>query len=215
MIIAPSILSADYANFADGVKMINASGAGYVHIDIMDGVFVPPISFGQETVAALRPLSSLVFDVHLMTVNPGHHIESFAKAGADSITFHLEACPDAAEIKGIIDSIHSLDKKAGVSIKPLSPVSLLEPYLSLIDLVLIMTVEPGYGGQKLIPECLDKVRELVEIRKKLGLSFPIEIDGGVNLETAPLAKKAGVDILVTGSSFFNAPNKKTFVEAIS
>lgn len=200
VILAPSILSADFSNLGSAVSFIDASGAHAVHIDVMDGSFVPNITIGSPVVKALRPFTTLPFDVHLMTEMPQNHIESFVKAGADWITFHYEA---ATHHHRIIEQIHACGKKAGISIVPSTPVSILECVLPFVDVVLVMTVNPGFGGQKLIPACIDKVKELVERRKAHNFNYAISVDGGVNNDTLPLLREAGIDIAVSGSSFFS------------
>lgn len=199
--LAPSLLSADFGALADAVKKIETGGGDVVHIDVMDGTFVPEVSFGQVVVRSLRPLTKLPFDVHLMVQNPERQIESFVKAGADWITFHQEAAPDASV--ELIQKIHSYGKKAGISVKPGTSIETLKNSLKYADIILIMTVEPGFGGQKLIPECLDKVRELARIRGELGLSYKISVDGGVNAQTLDSVLQSGVDVVVSGSAFFN------------
>ncbi len=200
-ILAPSLLSADFGALAASVKKIEEGGGDVVHIDVMDGSFVPEVSFGQVVARSLRPLTKLPFDVHLMVQNPERQIESFAKAGADWITFHQEAA--AGNEVQLIEKIHSLGKKAGISVKPATPIETLKNSLNSADIILIMTVEPGFGGQKLIPQCLDKVRELVKLREELGLSYKISVDGGVNALTLDSVLQSGVDIVVSGSAFFN------------
>lgn len=199
-ILAPSLLSADFSNLGDAIKLIEEKKAGFVHIDVMDGMFVPQISYGQPVVKSLRPLTDLVFDVHLMIEHPENHIKSFAESGADYITFHYEASENP---NAVIDLIHSFDKKAGISVKPKTQVSAIEKYLANVELVLVMTVEPGFGGQKIISECVDKVRQLVELRKKLNLDFKISVDGGVNENTIQSVIDAGSDVIVSGSAFFS------------
>ncbi len=200
-ILAPSLLSADFGALAASVKKIEEGGGDVVHVDVMDGSFVPEVSFGQVVARSLRPLTKLPFDVHLMVQNPERQIESFAKAGADWITFHQEAA--AGNELQLIEKIHSLGKKAGISVKPGTSVETLKNSLNSADIILIMTVEPGFGGQKLIPECLDKVRELVKLREELGLSYKISVDGGVNERTLDSVLQSGVDVVVSGSAFFN------------
>lgn len=194
------MLSADFSNLGNAIKLIEEKKAGFVHIDVMDGMFVPQISYGQPVVKSLRPLTDLVFDVHLMIEHPENHIKSFAESGADYITFHYEASENP---NALIDLIHSFDKKAGISVKPKTPVSAIEKYLADVELVLVMTVEPGFGGQKIISECVDKVRQLVELRKKLNLDFKISVDGGVNENTIQSVIDAGSDVIVSGSAFFS------------
>lgn len=199
-ILAPSLLSADFGDLDGALKKINASEAGALHFDVMDGAFVPEISFGQVVLRSIRPLSALPFDVHLMIENPGRHIESFAKSGADWITFHYEN--SLSQAKGLLAEIRRLGKKAGISIKPGTPVSALQNVLESADIILIMTVEPGYGGQKLIPECLEKIAELSKMRRENGFGYKISVDGGVNAETLPSVVESGADIVVSGSAFF-------------
>lgn len=199
-ILAPSLLSADFGNLEGALDKINASAAGAIHFDVMDGAFVPEISFGQVVLRSIRPLSALPFDVHLMIENPGRQIESFAKSGADWITFHYENSISQAE--NLLAEIRRLGKKAGISIKPGTPVFALQNLLKSADIILIMTVEPGYGGQKLIPECLEKIAELSKLRRENGFCYKISVDGGVNAETLPSVIESGADIVVSGSAFF-------------
>lgn len=166
----------------------------------MDGRFVPQISYGQPVVQSLRPYTKLPFDVHLMVEHPEDQVESFAKAGADWITFHHEACVHSHRL---VQRIHDLGKKAGISIVPSTPVSAIKEMLEYVDLVLVMTVNPGFGGQKLIPSCVKKITELLELRKQLGLDFMISVDGGVNAETIGSVADAGADVIVSGSAFFS------------
>lgn len=200
-ILAPSLLAADFADLHGALKIIEARGGNAVHIDVMDGAFVPEISYGEPVVRSLRPCSTLPFDVHLMVEHPERHIESFALAGADWITIHFEAA--RIQTKEMLSTIKSLGKKAGISIKPHTKVQQIESFLPLCDIVLVMTVEPGFGGQSLITDCLKKVQELCVLRKSLGLNFLISVDGGVNEKTLTSVLDAGVDIVVSGSSFFN------------
>ena len=200
-ILAPSLLSADFGALAASIKKIEEGGGNVVHIDVMDGTFVPEVSFGQPVVRSLRPLTMLPFDVHLMVQNPERQIESFAALGADWITFHQEAA--AGNEVQLLKKIRALGKKAGISVKPATSVNLLKNSLKFADIILIMTVEPGFGGQKLIPECLEKVRELAALRSELGLSYKISVDGGVNAQTLDSVLQSGVDIAVSGSAFFN------------
>ena len=197
--IAPSILSADYANFELELKKLEATGAEYAHIDIMDGHFVPNISFGAGVVASMRPHSKLVFDCHLMVSNPEHHIEEFARAGADIISIHAEA---TSHIHGALQKIRAAGVKASVVINPGTPVEAVKKVLNLVDQVLVMTVNPGFGGQAFLPETMDKVRELVVLREVNQLGFDIEVDGGIDNETIRVAKEAGANVFVAGSYVF-------------
>jgi ribulose-phosphate 3-epimerase len=210
-IIAPSILSADFSNLAAAVKDIDDSGAEWIHLDIMDGKFVPPLTFGHKAVEDMRPHSRGIFDVHLMVYEPQNLVADFARGGADYITFHIEAAVHAHRLLG---AIHDLGRKAGLSIVPSTPVVMLENLLDLADLILVMTVNPGYGGQALIPMCLEKVRLLKSIREQKKLDFLISVDGGINEKTAALARDAGADVLVTGSSFFGSPDKRALVRGM-
>ena len=212
--IAPSILSADYANFESELKKLEATGAEYVHIDIMDGHFVPNISFGAGVVASMRPHSRLVFDCHLMVSNPEHHIEDFARAGADIISIHAEATP---HIHGALQKIRAAGVKASVVINPGTPVEAVKNVLNLVDQVLVMTVNPGFGGQAFLPETMDKVRELVVLREVNQLDFDIEVDGGIDDETIRIAKEAGANVFVAGSYVFKgdvAHQVQTLKEAL-
>ena len=212
--IAPSILSADYANFESELKKLEATGAEYAHIDIMDGHFVPNISFGAGVVASMRPHSRLVFDCHLMVSNPEHHIEDFARAGADIISIHVEATP---HIHGALQKIRAAGVKASVVINPGTPVEAVKNVLNLVDQVLVMTVNPGFGGQAFLPETMDKVRELVVLREVNQLDFDIEVDGGIDDETIRIAKEAGANVFVAGSYVFKgdvAHQVQTLKEAL-
>ena len=199
-ILSPSILAADFTNLGESLRFIESKKATWVHIDVMDGSFVPNITFGQPVVAALRKISTLQFDVHLMIENPQLHIDTFAEAGADWITFHYEA---AVHHHRIIQHIHSLGKKAGISIVPSTPVSALEDILPFVDLVLVMSVNPGFGGQTLIPRCIEKIAQLNELRMKNGYGFRLSVDGGINNKTIGMVVGAGADVIVSGSSFFS------------
>ncbi len=202
-LVAASILSADFSRIAEAVKLIESSRADWVHLDVMDGSFVPNLTFGPKMVSDVRPLTLLPLDVHLMIDRPDRIIPDFAKAGADHIIFHLEG---NVHVNRIIHQIRELGPKAGISIVPSTPVALLSEVLDLVDVILIMTVNPGFGGQELIPECLEKVRTLDRLRSEQGYGYLISVDGGINRSTVAEVRSAGTDVLVTGSSFFRASN---------
>ena len=201
--IAPSLLSADFSKLQEEVKDIEQGGAEWLHLDVMDGHFVPNITFGPGLIKALRPHSNLFFDVHLMIENPDKYINEFADAGADMIVVHAEAC---THLHRTIQSIHALGKKAGVALNPATSLSTLDYILPELDMVLLMSVNPGFGGQEFIEHSLDKIRELKELIKETGSNALIEVDGGVNAKWAPALWEAGADILVAGSAVFNAPD---------
>ena len=201
--ISPSILSADFSQLGKEIKKLEDAGADMIHVDVMDGHFVPNLTIGAPVIKALKKNSSLPFDVHLM-ISPVHkYIESYASAGADIITIHPEATND---LSGSINKIKEFRKKVGVSLNPETKIETIEKFLDQIDLILIMSVNPGFGGQKFMPEVLKKVKELDEIRKNLKLNFVIEIDGGINFENSKLAIESGVDILVSGTTIFKNNN---------
>ncbi|WP_066289209.1 ribulose-phosphate 3-epimerase [Bacillus sp. FJAT-29937] len=209
--VAPSILSADFAKLGEEIKDVEKGGADYIHVDVMDGHFVPNITIGPLIVEAIRPVTKLPLDVHLMIENPDQYIEAFAKAGADYITVHVEAC---RHLHRTIHFIKSLGVKAGVVLNPATPVNTIEHIIEDVDMVLLMTVNPGFGGQKFISSVLPKITEVKRMADEKGLNIEIEVDGGVNEETAKLCIEAGANVLVAGSAVYSQKDRAKAIAAI-
>ena len=205
MILAPSILSADFKILGEQLRITEEAGAQYIHFDVMDGIFVPSISFGMPVLSSIKGATGQVMDVHLMVTEPERYVEEFARCGADSVTVHLEACEDPGKA---LDMIHSCGVKAGISIKPKTPVEKLIPYLDQAELFLIMSVEPGFGGQAFIPESLERIRHLRELLDERGLGADIEVDGGNYQSNVAEVLEAGANIIVSGSGVFKGDIRK-------
>lgn len=209
--IAPSILSADFSKLGDEIKNVEQGGADWIHVDVMDGHFVPNITIGPLIVEAIRPVTKLPLDVHLMIENPEQYIDAFAKAGADYITVHVEAC---THLHRTIHQIKEAGVKAGVVLNPATPVEMIQHVIEDVDMVLLMSVNPGFGGQKFIPSVLSKIKQVKEMAKEKGSAIEVEIDGGVNEDTAKLCMDAGATVLVAGSAVFNKANRQEAIQKL-
>ena len=211
--LSPSILSADFANLQRDIQDIEANGADWVHVDVMDGIFVPNISIGIPVVQAIRPVTQLPLDVHLMIDRPIRYVEQFVKAGADWLTIHVEADQPQNTLEAL-DKIRELGCKAAISLKPRTPAEVAIPYLEKCDMILVMPVEPGFGGQKFMADQMDKIRQLREWLDDVNPDCVIEVDGGVDIVTCEVCKEAGAQVLVAGSAYFKATDRKAFVKTV-
>ena len=211
--ISPSILAADFANLERDIRDIEKNGSDFVHVDVMDGIFVPNISIGIPVVKAIRPVTGLPLDVHLMIDRPLRHVEEFVKAGADFVTIHVEADQPQNTLEAL-DRIHALGCKAGIVLKPRTPAEAAIPYLEKCDMILVMTVEPGFGGQKFMADMMPKVAQLRQMLDKVNPNCLLEVDGGVDAVTCDICKESGANVLVAGSAYFKAPDRVAFVKSI-
>ena len=208
-IVSPSVLASDFSQLGAEIKRVEKAGASYVHLDIMDGHFVPNISFGAPVVASARKKTSIIFDVHLMITNPKRYVDDFLRAGADIITFHYESDDEPSDV---IQYIKSKEARVGMAIKPATPAEAVYPFLEALDMVLVMTVEPGFGGQKMIPETIEKVRAIRTYANERGIKIDVQVDGGINNDNLKLATEAGANVIVAGSAVFNAPRAKDVID---
>lgn len=214
-ILSPSILSADFTKLGEEIETIDNAGAEYIHVDVMDGMFVPSISYGMPVIKSIRKSTGKVFDVHLMISEPIRYIADFAASGADMITVHVEACSD---VVATIEKIREYKLKVGITLNPDTPVSAIKPYLNRVDMVLIMSVNPGFGGQKFITSSVDKIKEVKRLKDELNLSYDIEVDGGINIDNLATVLEAGANVIVAGSAIFRgdaAENVKKFKSIMS
>lgn len=214
-ILSPSILSADFTKLGEEIETIDNAGAEYIHVDVMDGMFVPSISYGMPVIKSIRKSTGKVFDVHLMISEPIRYIADFAASGADMITVHVEACSD---VVATIEKIREYKLKVGITLNPDTPVSAIKPYLNRVNMVLIMSVNPGFGGQKFITSSVDKIKEVKRLRDELNLSYDIEVDGGINIDNLATVLEAGANVIVAGSAIFRgdaAENVKKFKSIMS
>ena len=211
--ISPSILAADFANLERDIRNIEEMGSDFVHVDVMDGIFVPNISIGIPVVKAIRPVTKLPLDVHLMIDRPVRYVEEFVKAGADFVTIHVEADQPQNTLEAL-DKIHALGCKAGIVLKPKTPAEAAIPYLEKCDMVLLMTVEPGFGGQKFMADMMPKVQKLRQMLNEVNPDCLLEVDGGVDAQTCGICKESGANVLVAGSAYFKAPDRAAFVKLL-